>query len=99
MRKRKIDNLLNTSVRVFIKDGRSIVGQLIAYDKHMNLVIADAEEQRTTKNGNEFIRTLGLTVLRGVDVITVSAEAFYPLNKNLSRVPVSIALRRDVDNK
>lgn len=96
MRKRKIDNLLNTNVRVFIKDGRSIIGHLLSCDKHMNLVVADAEEQRITKQGHEFIRTLGLIVLRGVDVITVSAETFYPLNKNPSRVPVSIALRTDV---
>jgi small nuclear ribonucleoprotein B and B' len=30
-------------------DGRSLVGQMLAYDKHMNFVLAECEEFRTVK--------------------------------------------------
>ena len=32
-------------------DGRSLVGQMLAYDKHMNFVLAECEEFRTVKVG------------------------------------------------
>ena len=30
-------------------DGRALVGQMLAYDKHMNFVLAECEEFRTVK--------------------------------------------------
>ena len=33
-------------------DGRSLVGQMLAYDKHMNFVLAECEEFRTVKVGS-----------------------------------------------
>lgn len=33
----------------FSNDGRSLVGQMLAYDKHMNFVLAECEEFRTVK--------------------------------------------------
>ena len=41
---------LNYRVRLTVDDSRSIVGQFVAFDKHMNMVIADAEEFRKSKN-------------------------------------------------
>ena len=35
-------------------DGRSLVGQMLAYDKHMNFVLAECEEFRTVKVGFSF---------------------------------------------
>ncbi len=32
-------------------DGRSLVGQMLAYDKHMNFVLSECEEFRTVKVG------------------------------------------------
>lgn len=32
-------------------DGRALVGQMLAYDKHMNFVLAECEEFRTVKVG------------------------------------------------
>ena len=40
---------INYRVRVTIQDSRCLVGTLIAFDKHMNLVLADTEEYRMIK--------------------------------------------------
>jgi hypothetical protein len=34
-------------------DGRALVGQMLAYDKHMNFVLAECEEFRTVKVGSD----------------------------------------------
>jgi small nuclear ribonucleoprotein B and B' len=34
-------------------DGRALVGQMLAYDKHMNFVLAECEEFRTVKVRSE----------------------------------------------
>ena len=40
---------INYRVRVTIQDNRSLVGTLIAFDKHMNLVLDDTQEYRVIK--------------------------------------------------
>ena len=81
-------------MRVTIQDSRTLVGTLIAFDKHLNLVLTDTEEFRKLKpkrvkakdeesktNGDqqpedrEIKRALGLIILRGENIITMSAEA------------------------
>lgn len=42
----KIVQLLNYRLRVTITDGRTFLGQFLAFDKHMNLVLADCDELR-----------------------------------------------------
>ena len=45
-RQSKMLAFINSRVRVTIVDGRHIVGRFLAFDRHMNLVLADAEEFR-----------------------------------------------------
>ena len=64
-----------------------IVGTFLAFDKHFNLVISETEEFRRLKpkkrgklkkSGDpekEIKRVLGLIILRGESIISITAEA------------------------
>ncbi|KAJ3005331.1 UNVERIFIED_CONTAM: hypothetical protein HDU68_004654 [Siphonaria sp. JEL0065] len=72
----RILSLINYRLRITINDGRTLVGQMLAFDKHMNLVLSDCEEFRKLKGSSkEEKRTLGLVVLRGETVVSMSIEA------------------------
>lgn len=87
--------IINYRVRVTLNDSRALVGQLLAFDKHMNLVLAECDEFRRIKrkgSGNkaqrnggaegaaaeeddeedEMKRTLGLVILRGETIVSLS---------------------------
>ena len=75
----KMMQWLKWRVRVTMNDGRVLLGTLSAYDRHMNLVLADCEEFRTIKSRNEPVektltRMLGLIILRGETVISILPE-------------------------
>jgi small nuclear ribonucleoprotein (snRNP)-like protein len=78
-------SLINWRMKITINDGRSFVGQMLAFDRHMNLVLADCEEFRRvrpkkkpgeteTPAMQEMKRTLGLVILRGETVVSLSVE-------------------------
>ena len=81
---------LNYKIRVTIQDRRDIVGQFLAFDRFMNLIIADAEEFRRIggksaggpgqkRKGEKVLkRTLGLVLLRGENIVSLSIEAAPP---------------------
>lgn len=92
-----MQQLLNFRMRVIIQDNREFIGQLMAFDKHMNLVLADCEEFRRIGKGKKeekvLKRTLGLIVLRGEIIVSMSIEgppppevmkrlSFFSLQKN-----------------
>lgn len=83
-------SLINWRLKVTINDGRAFVGQMLAFDRHMNLVLAECEEFRRirpkkkpgeTEAGpmQEMKRTLGLVILRGETVVSLSVEGPPPV--------------------
>lgn len=74
-----MQQLLNYRMRIIIQDNREMIGQLMAFDKHMNIVLADCEEFRRVggkgKKEEKIVkRSLGLTVLRGEIIVSMSIE-------------------------
>lgn len=85
LRKARMPDLINYRLRVTTVDGRQIVGTLLAFDKHMNLVLSQAEEFRHSKNNAQVQRPLGLVILRGETVVSSSVEA-PPTNTSLDQL-------------
>jgi len=69
-------------MRITLQDSRCLVGTFMAFDKHMNIVLGDCEEHRRIKNKKgtglseekEEKRVLGLIILRGDAVVSLSIE-------------------------
>eukprot|EP01006_Ploeotia_vitrea_P003200 TRINITY_DN1118_c0_g1_i1.p1 TRINITY_DN1118_c0_g1~~TRINITY_DN1118_c0_g1_i1.p1 ORF type:complete len:208 (+),score=88.58 TRINITY_DN1118_c0_g1_i1:43-666(+) len=79
----KMLQFINWKMKVTIGDGRWIVGSLLAFDVHMNLVIGDASEFRSIKiKGKKMLkqekRALGLVLVRGETVVSLTALAKPP---------------------
>ncbi|KAI0091775.1 hypothetical protein BDY19DRAFT_645575 [Irpex rosettiformis] len=86
----KMLSLINWRLKVTLNDGRALVGQMLAFDRHMNLVLAECEEFRRVrpkkKAGEseagpvqEIKRALGLVILRGETVVSLSVEGPPPV--------------------
>ncbi len=88
----RLANLIDYKLRVLTQDGRVYIGQLMAFDKHMNLVLNECIEERvpktqldklrprkdskdgTTLNIKVEKRVLGLTILRGEQILSTVVE-------------------------
>ncbi|CAD6583858.1 MAG: hypothetical protein CYPHOPRED_002509 [Cyphobasidiales sp. Tagirdzhanova-0007] len=77
--------LISHRLRITLNDSRQFVGQMLAFDKHMNLVLADTEEFRVMKKKRSkeeevdddeqmLKRVLGLVILRGETIVSLSVE-------------------------
>ncbi|KAG0133415.1 small nuclear ribonucleoprotein [Tuber indicum] len=76
-------------MRVTMTDGRQLTGTVLAFDQHLNVVLADTEEFRRIKSKpkptapaastagqiTKEMRTLGLIILRGLHIISLSVES------------------------
>lgn len=76
-------------LRVTLHDGRTIIGTFLAFDKHLNLVLSEAEEFRTLRKGGSALleertekRSLGLVLIRGENVISLAVEGPPPPSGN-----------------
>jgi small nuclear ribonucleoprotein (snRNP)-like protein len=60
----------NKRVLVELKNGKQLIGKLIAFDIHINTVLEDAEE----RVDNQVTRKLGNVFVRGDTIILISPE-------------------------
>lgn len=76
----KMLHYINWKMKVSISDRRTLVGTFMAFDKHMNIVLGDTTEYRTVGSkrsgaSKEEKRSLGLVLLRGETVVSMTPEA------------------------
>ena len=92
----RVLQLLNYRIRITLNDTRQITGTLLAFDKHMNLVIGDADEFRTTKAKQMEKRSLGLVVLRGDVVISLTAISPPVLNVSVRAAAPGVGVAKSM---
>lgn len=87
---------VNYRMRITLQDARVLVGTFMAFDRHMNIVLGDTEEFRkirAKKTGSglteerEERRALGLIILRGDSVVSMTIEGPPPPDTDAKIMP------------
>jgi small nuclear ribonucleoprotein len=72
-----LERVVDQRVSLRLKDSRELNGRLLGLDDHMNLVLDEVEE--TSADGS---RRLGRVLVRGSNVISLTAAAGLPPKRN-----------------
>lgn len=62
-----LEKSMDHRISLLLKDTRILEGKLVGYDDYMNMVLEDTEERTS-----EQTRRLGIVVLRGNNVVSIS---------------------------
>ena len=74
-KKRTMQSLLGARVTATTTDGASLTGRLLGFDRHLNVILGDAEHTRRTKRAGKLERkAVGFVVVRGESVVNVSVS-------------------------
>ena len=90
-------------MRITMQDSRTVVGTFMAFDRHMNMILGDSEEFRKIKSKKgsglserEERRALGLIILRGDAVVSLSIEGPPPPDPSDNKAPGGPGVARAV---